>query len=105
MVVDVAGGETLALSLKICNFGARVAVVGVLSKAETTLQIRDLLSRQIQLRGIFMESTEELRALMRAVETLKLKPHIDKIFSFDQTLDAYKHLETQKHVGKVVITL
>jgi NADPH:quinone reductase-like Zn-dependent oxidoreductase len=105
VVVDVAGGEALALSLKACNFGARVAVVGVLSNTETTIQIRDLLYRQIQLRGIFMESTEELRAFMRAVDVLKLKPHIDKVFAFDQVHDAYKHLEAQKHVGKIVIKL
>lgn len=31
------------------------------------------------------------------------RPVIDKIFSFDQAKEAYAHLESQKHVGKVVI--
>lgn len=52
-----------------------------------------------------MESTEELRALMRAVDVLKLKPAIDKTFSFMQVKEAYRHLESQKHIGKVVINL
>lgn len=31
------------------------------------------------------------------------RPVIDKVFPFDQAVQAYAHLESQKHVGKVVI--
>lgn len=31
------------------------------------------------------------------------RPVIDKVFSFEEAIDAYTHLESQKHVGKVVI--
>lgn len=30
-------------------------------------------------------------------------PVVDKVFSFDDAVSAYAHLESQKHVGKVVI--
>ncbi len=105
VVVDVVGGETLAQSLQTCTYGARVAVIGVLAGQESNIRIRDLLVHQIQMRGIYMESTEELRVLMRAVDALKLSPAIDKVFPFDQVKEAYRHLESQKHIGKVVVTL
>lgn len=105
VVVDVVGGNTLAQSLKICTYGARVAVIGVLAGQESTIQIRDLLKHQIQIRGIFMESSEELRAFVRAVDSLHLKPHIDKVFPFNKAQEAYLYLEAQKHIGKVVIAL
>lgn len=105
VIVDVAGGDILAQSLRICNYGARVGVIGVLSGQDSNIHIRDLLAHQVQIRGIFMESTEELRALMRAVDTIKLKPVVDKTFSFMQVKEAYHHLESQKHIGKVVIGL
>ncbi len=105
VIVDVVGGETLARSLPICNYGARIAVIGVLGGGDVTLHIRDLLSHQVQLRGIYMESTEELRAFMRAVDYLKLTPVIDRIFPFEQAQEAYRLLESQKHIGKVVITI
>lgn len=76
VVVDVVGGDTLSQSLRICNYGARLGVIGVLSGTSSTINIRDLLTHQVQLRGIYMESTEELRALMRAVNSLKLKPRV-----------------------------
>lgn len=104
VIVDVAGGDTLAQVLRVCNYGARVGVIGILSGQNANIHIRDLLSKQIQIRGIFMESTEELRALMRAVDSFKLKPAIDKIFSFSQVKEAYSYLESQKHIGKVVIS-
>ena len=31
------------------------------------------------------------------------RPVVDKVFPFDKALDAYAYLESQKHVGKVVI--
>ncbi len=105
VVVDVVGGDTLAQSVRICAYGGRVAVIGILSGTDTTLQIRDLLTHQVQVKGMFMESTEELRALMRAVEAAKLKPAVDKTFSFEQAQDAYRYLESQKHIGKVVINI
>jgi NADPH:quinone reductase-like Zn-dependent oxidoreductase len=33
----------------------------------------------------------------------KTRPVIDKIFNFDEAIDAFAHLESQQHVGKVVI--
>jgi NADPH:quinone reductase-like Zn-dependent oxidoreductase len=33
----------------------------------------------------------------------QIKPVVDQVFDFDQAQDAYKHLESQKHIGKVVI--
>jgi NADPH:quinone reductase-like Zn-dependent oxidoreductase len=31
------------------------------------------------------------------------RPVVDKVFPFDQAADAWAHLESQKHVGKIVI--
>ena len=39
----------------------------------------------------------------RLFEARKIKPVVDQVFSFEQAQDAYKHLESQKHIGKVVI--
>lgn len=50
-----------------------------------------------------MESTEELNALAKFCEKHQLPPWIDKLFPFDKTIEAYKYLESQKHIGKVLI--
>jgi NADPH:quinone reductase-like Zn-dependent oxidoreductase len=34
-----------------------------------------------------------------------LKPRVDRIFPFYQVVDAYRYLESNQQVGKIVITL
>lgn len=105
LVVEVVGGATLSKSLKACTFSGRVSLVGVLDGFESTINPFDIIGRQLTVRGIYTESTEELRAFTKACEALRLKPHIDTIFPFDATPAAYAYLAAQKHIGKVVISL
>ena len=103
VVVEIAGGETLARSIQACNYSARVGVIGILDNPITKFKLFDVVRKQITLRGIFMESTKELNALARFCDKNQLQPWIDKLFPFSKTIEAYKYLESQKHIGKVVI--
>jgi NADPH:quinone reductase-like Zn-dependent oxidoreductase len=44
-------------------------------------------------------------AMNRAIAVGRLKPVIDKVFSFDEAPAAYRHLQSAQHFGKVVIRL
>ncbi len=105
LVVDVAGGQTFAKSLKACALHARISLVGILDGFETRLNPFDIIGRQIQVRGIYTSSTDDLRDLVRACEASKLKPCIDRVFSFDEVPAAYDYLESQRHIGKIVCAL
>lgn len=105
VVIEVAGGKTLAGSIAACRPYGHVSLIGALSGAKAELNVVDILRRQITVRGIFMESTQELKAFVRAVSAWKIHPHIDRVFSFDHLHDAYRHLESQKHMGKIVISV
>lgn len=39
----------------------------------------------------------------KLISARQIKPVVDKVFSFEQAEEAYKYLESQKHVGKIVI--
>ena len=39
----------------------------------------------------------------RLIEGVNLKPVIDKVFDFEHLRDAYAYLESQQHVGKIVV--
>jgi NADPH:quinone reductase-like Zn-dependent oxidoreductase len=105
VVVDTAGGEVLTKSIMAAGYSSRIAIIGNIADRSTSFKLFDVVRRQITLRGIFMESCEELTAFAAACEASKLHPWIDKVFSFDEAVDAFKHLESQKHIGKVVIKL
>ena len=105
VVVETAGGRSLAKSIRACGYEGRVAVVGVLAGFESSVNIVDMLHHQVTVRGIFMESAQELRAMATAFEAHQLQPYIDRVFPFDDAPRAYEYLQTQQHVGKVVIAV
>lgn len=80
-------------------------MIGRLDNHLTQIDIIDLLVKQIALKGIYMESAEQLHLLMKAVESSKLIPIVDKVFSFDHAKEAYNYLASQKHLGKIVINV
>lgn len=103
VVVEVGGGSTFSSSIQACALNGRVSLIGVLGGAGTTFNVLHLFMRQVTVRGIMMESTEELRNLARALEAWQIHPCIDRVYPFDQARQAYDHLQSQKHIGKVVI--
>jgi len=44
-----------------------------------------------------------VRALMDGVEEGWVRPHVDKVFPFDQVREAHRYIEARKNIGKVVL--
>ncbi len=105
VVVETVGGESLGKSVQAVCHGGTVSLVGVLAGADSQVSVRHFLMRQVQVKGIFMESVAELRQFVRFVENSALKPLIDKEFRFEEVKDAYRHLQAQRHTGKVVVEM
>jgi NADPH:quinone reductase-like Zn-dependent oxidoreductase len=104
LVVEVAGGESLAKSMQVCAYYARVMVIGVVAGFESTIDTMQFIRKQIRVQGIFMESAQELESFARACEAMKLEPVIDRMFSFNEAPKAYERLQSGEHMGKVVIS-
>lgn len=43
--------------------------------------------------------------MLRFIETNQLKPYIDRVFAFEDTVKAIEYLGTGQHVGKVVVKI
>lgn len=39
----------------------------------------------------------------RLLAAREIHPVVDKVFGFEEAQEAYRHLQSQKHIGKVVI--
>jgi D-arabinose 1-dehydrogenase-like Zn-dependent alcohol dehydrogenase len=62
-----------------------------------------LVSTAAILRGILIGSVRQFNDMNRMISINKIRPVIDKVFKFEEAEEAYKYLDSQKHVGKVVI--
>jgi NADPH:quinone reductase-like Zn-dependent oxidoreductase len=101
-VVEVGGPGTLAQSLRAIRIGGKITLIGVLSGAA---EINPMLifARRANLQGISVGSLQMFEAMNRAIAASELKPVIDQVFSFDDAPAAYRHLQSARHFGKVVI--
>ncbi len=103
ITVEVGGAGTLPRSFMATRIGGTIGVIGLLS-GMSTLDPMPILRRNLRLQGIYVGSTQMFEAMNRAIETAKLKPVIDKVFPFAEVKAAYRHLKSQSHFGKIVIS-
>jgi len=104
IIVEVGGAGTLPLSTRAIKLGGYIALIGVLTGAGDFNPI-PLLMRNIRLQGIFVGSVQMFASMLKAIEVSQMRPVIDRVFPFDQAVDALKYLESGAHFGKVVISL
>jgi NADPH:quinone reductase-like Zn-dependent oxidoreductase len=103
VVLEVGGAGTLPHSLRSVRPGGHVSLIGVLSGIAEPLNIGPILHNSIRLQGIYVGSVEMFEAMDRAIITHKMKPVIDRVFSFEETREALHYMETGRHFGKIVI--
>ena len=104
LVVEVGGVGTLNESIRVIRIGGTIAFIGVLagpSPAELRLPL--MIMQQQRLQGVTVGSVEDLQAMCDAIAVNKMKPVIDKTFPFDQVADAFRHMASGGHFGKVAI--
>jgi len=102
-VVEVGGPGTLARSIAATARDGAVQMIGVLSMAE--IDPLPILTGGVLVRGIMVGSREMFAAMNQAIAVHGIKPAIDSTFAFEDAVNAYRHLQSAQHFGKVVITL
>lgn len=102
-VVEIGGASTLPRSIAAARLGGQVHQIGVRGGAGGAIDPSVAMRKGLILRGIYVGSRQMFEAMNRAIALHKISPVIDRVFGFDEAMDAYQHLQSQAHVGKVVI--
>ncbi|KAI0362288.1 NAD-P-binding protein [Trametes cingulata] len=103
-VIEVGGPATLAKSVNAIRYGGIVSIIGrVAGQGEVGDLPMRVMSKAGILRGVLIGSRTQFEDMNRLISAVKLKPVVDKVFTFEEARQAYEYLESQKHVGKVVI--
>jgi len=104
-VVEVGGANTLSESVKSVAMNREIAIIGVLSGGDATINIRRILTTNIRIRGIFVGPTTMLQSIIDFYSIKKLEPIINDIFAFHNASEAFLKLESGSHFGKIVIQI
>ncbi|MES3028780.1 MAG: NAD(P)-dependent alcohol dehydrogenase [Pseudomonadota bacterium] len=102
-VVEVGGPGTIAQSLRAVALGGEIASIGFLSTENPGIDFFQLKASGASFRNITVGDRAALLDLNRAVGASGLKPVIDRVFAFEEAREAFAHLESGTHLGKVVI--
>src|SRR5690606_2067204 len=89
-VVEVGGAGTLARSMRSIRHGGKIGLIGVLTQEGDT-NPRMLMLRAGHMHGIFVGNRVMFEQMVRAIEGNDIHPVIDRVFAFDEAVEAYRY--------------
>lgn len=106
-ILEVGGPKTIAQSLKAVKPEGTISIIGFLggmSKDQPTFL--DCLNNMCTVRGLLVGSRQQFEAMNAAIDASNIKPVVDeKVFSLEDTKEAYQYMWDQKHFGKLTIKI
>lgn len=106
LVVEVGGVGTLNESIRATRIGGAIALIGVLAGgAASELRLPLIVMQQQRIQGVTVGSVDDLRRMVAAVSSNKMRPVVDRVFPFEAAREAFDYMASGKHFGKVAISL
>ncbi|KAI3608064.1 hypothetical protein WG66_005175 [Moniliophthora roreri] len=106
-VIEVGGPGTLDKSMSAVRYHGWIHTIGFVSGHGSGQEnvIRQSIAKAFSIRGIQIGSVAQFEDMNRMIRANPdtTRPVIDKVFPFDEAIKAYAYLESQAHVGKLVI--
>lgn len=102
-VIEVGGVGTLTQSMRAVRMGGTISLIGVLSGAESALNLTPLLMQDVRLQGVIVGPRESFEEMNRAVIGHDLKPVIDRAFPLEEAKAAFELMASGGHFGKICI--
>lgn len=104
VALDVVGGDNFPTLLKNLEIGGRYATSGAIAGPMVTLDLRDLIYKDLEMFGATRLESSVFQRLVGYLEKGLLKPLVAKVFPLSEIHEAQKFFQTKGFFGKVVIT-
>jgi NADPH:quinone reductase-like Zn-dependent oxidoreductase len=104
-ILELGGPATYERSINAVAPGGQIAQIGVLTGFGAQPNLLPLQFKNASINGICVGSVEQFQRLNRFMSEKQLHPVIDQSFGFEQVPEAYEHLRSAAHFGKLVIEL
>jgi NADPH:quinone reductase-like Zn-dependent oxidoreductase len=104
-VIEVGGPETLEQSMLAARVGGHVALIGILTGTEGRLPIMTTLAKHLRLQGLIVGSRQEQLDMIRALDAGALRPVIDARYPLEGIVEAFRHMESRRHFGKICLEM
>lgn len=113
LVFDPIGGPNVAKITSAMAMEGIYFQYGALDDRDLSIPVMDILGKHLVFKGYeLFEVTTNLEKMANAkafvydgLKSGKLKPIIDKVFSFNDIVEAHKYMESNNQTGKIVVTV
>lgn len=102
-VIEIGGAGTMGQSIMAVRPGGHISLIGVLAGFGGEVPTALVMAKQIRLQGLVVGSRLHQQEMIRAIDTIGLKPVIDRSFGLDGLGDAFRHEESGRHFGKICV--
>lgn len=103
VAIEVGGPATLDQSVAATRYGGTVSLIGVLTGFAGPINTYAIVHKGLRVAGIYVGSRRMFESLNAALSASLIRPVIDRVFAFGEAREAYAHLASGTHFGKVVI--
>ena len=104
-VLEIGGRDTLSRALEALGFEGHVALIGGLTGSSPPIPVEALMGWGATVSGIYVGSRADFEAMNAFMEEHRIRPVIDRVFSFEQAREAYDFMGNGSFMGKIVIRL
>ena len=104
-VLEVGGKDTLPRALEALAYDGHIALIGGLSGFASDLPAGRLLGMGASVTGIYVGTRADFEAMNAFITRHKLRPVVDRVFTFEEARQAYDFMDNGSYFAKIVISL
>lgn len=115
VILDMVGGDYIQRNFSAAAKEGRIVSIAFLNGSKVNIDLMSIMLKRLTLTGSTLRAQSAVAKAKIAQElefrvwpffaAKKIKPVIDSVFSFAQVVDAHRRMESNQHIGKIVLNL
>ena len=102
-VLDIGGEDTRLRALEALGNGGHMALIGGLTGFGGAIPVLDIFSKDVSVTAYHVGSRADFERMNRFMEGHRIRPIVDRVFAFEDAVEAFDFFENGDFMGKVVI--
>jgi NADPH:quinone reductase-like Zn-dependent oxidoreductase len=104
-ILELGGPGTYDRSIRSVASGGKIVQIGVLTGFGPKPDLARLQWENADIIGVTVGSVEHFATMNRYLTDNAIHPVVDRVYGFDEAPEAFAHLRTGSHFGKIVVKL
>lgn len=104
-VLEIGGRNTLNKAMEAMAFDSHMAIIGGVTGFASEIPVGGIMGVGATVKGVYVGSRADFEAMNKFISEHKIRPVVDRVFDFDQAIEAFEFMKNGSYMGKIVIKL